>query len=78
MATRSKAVTLADLRAVEEARDPSVPRPHLYCGKCGEQNSAYPGDYFMCSPSTVFKHCGRLMSLVRTRMIQEPVAIPGR
>ena len=42
-------------------------RAILYCPKCGEENSANAGDYFMANPETIFKHCNVNMALVVKR-----------
>lgn len=56
-----------------------APNPHvhllLFCtGKCGSEYSADPGDYWNVEDDHVFKHCHRLMRLVRKRTIHEDVA----
>lgn len=47
--------------------------PMLYCARCGAENSANPGDYFMANPDTVFRCCGRPMALVRKQVTHVPV-----
>jgi len=65
--TNSSRVTVGDLR--------TAPRGSmLYCDKCGEENSATYGDYFMAPDDHVFKHCGRNMRLVTKGTVYATVA----
>lgn len=45
----------------------------LHCNRCGENYSAYCGDYFAADPATILKCCGRPMRLVRKRIVYEEV-----
>ncbi len=42
----------------------SARQPFLYCARCHGQFSASKGDYFLCPPQAVIRHCGRPMKLV--------------
>ncbi len=63
------AIKVKDLRDQIGTNDRSL----LWCPKCGEENSANAGDYFMANPETVFKHCGVNMRLVTKRVVFEQI-----
>ena len=54
-------VTVADLR---DQIGTNGPRPLLYCRRCGSEQSANAGDYFMAPANRIFKCCGVNMVLV--------------
>jgi hypothetical protein len=62
-----KAVRVKDLKDQIGTNDRSL----LLCPKCGEENSANAGDYFMADPEAIFKHCGVNMQLVTKRIVYD-------
>ena len=67
-----KAVKVRDL--TDQTGKP-FPRPILFCRVCCETSSANRGDYFAMDPDQAFKHCGRNMELVISRVTFEPVNV---
>ena len=48
------------------------PRPILYCGQCGNEESAHRPDYFMLPEDRVLTCCGVPMRLVIKATVYEP------
>jgi hypothetical protein len=54
---------------VQELPEQPEPRTFLYCHHCGEQYSAYRGDYFLVAPDSVMQCCGEPMVLIHVRTV---------
>lgn len=64
-------VRVKDLK--DQVGQPShLPRPFLYCRKCGSEYSANAGDYFLAAPQTIMKCCGipNILVTKQTRYIE--------
>jgi hypothetical protein len=70
-------VTTLDLIrvAADRGRDRGRP-PLLLCDRCGAENSATPGDYFLRPPAKPFRCCGRFMRLVTRHVVYADVPAP--
>lgn len=53
--------------------DPRVHVLLLCTGECRGEYSANPSDHFMLSDGHVFRHCRRLMRLVKKRTVYDDV-----